>query len=83
MLELMTPTTSRWYYTAELNPYPKENLLISRHKPKNWKTESHYPIIPKQLDYKHILLSHMIMKIVENIESYCWPSNPIKNIDSY
>jgi hypothetical protein len=42
----MTPTTSRWYSTADLYPYPKENLLInhiSRHKPKSQKTKSHYP----------------------------------------
>jgi hypothetical protein len=25
----------------------------------------------------------MIMEIIEKIESYCQPSNPIENIDSY
>jgi len=82
MLELMTPTTSRWYSTVELYPYPKENLLISRRKPKSWKIKSHYPIVPKQLDWSQALLSHMIMEIIEKIESYCQSSNPIENMDS-
>ncbi len=82
-LKLMPPTTSRWYFAAKLYPYPKENLLISRHKPKSRKTESRYPTIHEQLDSSQALLSHMIMEVVEKIESYCLLDNPIKNMDSY
>jgi hypothetical protein len=49
-LELMTPTTSRWYSIAKLYPYLKENLLVSRHKPKSRKNEIHYLTITKQFD---------------------------------
>ena len=86
-LELMTSTTSRWYSTAELYPFPtliwKENWLINNNLPKAWETHHHYSNIFFRTTWSQTSFFHTTTKRKNQKDWILFWLNPIENRISY